>query len=99
MHTTLVTRVVDRAAPENRASSVAGFTACWELGVGGGAIAVGGLADALGYYVMFLVVATLPLLGLRVSMLATASWSSKIHRSGGGRLSGRPARLTVQPPK
>ena len=63
-HTTLVTRVANRAAPEHRSSSVAGFTACWELGVGGGAIAVGALADALGYYVMFLVVATLPLLGL-----------------------------------
>ncbi len=63
-HTTLVTRVANQAAPERRSSSVAGFTACWELGVGGGAIAVGNLADAVGFYVMFLVVATLPMLGL-----------------------------------
>ena len=56
--------MVDRAPGRNRASSVAGFAACWELGVGGGTIIMGRLADALGFQVMFLVAAALPLLGL-----------------------------------
>jgi len=63
-HTTLLARVVDRSALESRASSVAGFTACWELGVGGGTILMGRLAEAAGFSVMFLAVASLPLLGL-----------------------------------
>jgi predicted MFS family arabinose efflux permease len=63
-HTTLVTRVVNQSADEHRSSSVAGFIACWELGVGGGAIVVGGLANAMSLYTMLLVVAALPLLGL-----------------------------------
>lgn len=64
-HTTLMTRVVDRSAHESRASSIAGFIMCWELGVGGGSILMGRLAEAAGFYVMFLVAASLPLLGLR----------------------------------
>ncbi len=64
MHTTLISAVVDRSSPENRASSVAGFAACWELGVGGGTIVMGRVADALSFQVMFLAVAALPLLGL-----------------------------------
>jgi MFS family permease len=63
-HTTLISLVVDRAPGRNRASSVAGFAACWELGVGGGTIIMGRLAAALGFQVMFLVAAALPLLGL-----------------------------------
>jgi MFS family permease len=63
-HTTLLSSVVDRSPRERRASSVAGFAACWELGVGGGTIAMGRLADAAGFQIMFLVVALLPLLGL-----------------------------------
>jgi predicted MFS family arabinose efflux permease len=63
-HTTLMARVVDSSARENRASSVAGFITCWELGVGGGSILMGRLADAAGFYVMFVVAASLPLLGL-----------------------------------
>lgn len=47
-----------------RSRSMASFTACWELGVGIGAIAFGGLADAVGFTLMLLVVATLPVLGL-----------------------------------
>jgi len=43
---------------------MASFTACWELGVGIGAIAFGGLADAVGFTLMLLVVAALPVLGL-----------------------------------
>lgn len=63
-HTTLMARLVDRSARENRASSVAGFITCWELGVGGGSILMGRLADAAGFYAMFVVAASLPLLGL-----------------------------------
>jgi MFS family permease len=63
-HTALVTHVTNQATPERRSSSIAGFTACWELGVGGGAIAAGGLADGVGFTVIFLVVATLPVAGL-----------------------------------
>lgn len=63
-HTTLLGRVVDRSAPESRASSVAGFITCWELGVGGGTILMGRLAEAAGFRMMFLTVAALPLLGL-----------------------------------
>ena len=63
-HTTLISAVVDRSMPESRASSVAGFAACWELGVGGGTIVMGQLADRAGFGAMFLAVAVLPLLGL-----------------------------------
>ena len=63
-HTTLMARVVDRSARENRASSVAGFIMWWELGVGGGSILMGRLAEAAGFYAMFVVAASLPLLGL-----------------------------------
>jgi MFS family permease len=63
-HTTLQARVVDRALPERRARAVAGFAACWELGVGGGTILMGRLAEILGFEGMFLVVAGLPLVGL-----------------------------------
>jgi MFS family permease len=63
-HTTLISSVVDRSAAESRASSVASFAACWELGVGGGTIVMGQLADRAGFGPMFLVVAALPLLGL-----------------------------------
>jgi MFS family permease len=68
-HTTLLARVVDRSAPENRAQSVAGFTASWELGVGAGTILLGRFAEVAGFSGMFLVVAALPLLGL-----ATLGW-------------------------
>jgi MFS family permease len=63
-HTTLISSVVDRSRAERRASSVAGFAACWELGVGGGTILMGRLAESAGFETMFLVVAALPLLGL-----------------------------------
>ena len=63
-HTTLISAVVDHSTPESRASSVAGFAACWELGVGGGTIVMGQLADRAGFGAMFLAVAVLPLLGL-----------------------------------
>jgi MFS family permease len=63
-HTTLISFVVDRSAAESRGTSVAGFAACWELGVGGGTILMGQLADRAGFGAMFLVVAALPLLGL-----------------------------------
>jgi predicted MFS family arabinose efflux permease len=63
-HTTLMARVVDRSARETRATSVAGFITCWELGVGGGSILLGRLAEAAGFYTMFVVAASLPLLGL-----------------------------------
>jgi predicted MFS family arabinose efflux permease len=67
-HTTLLARVVDRSSPENRAQSVAGFTASWELGVGAGTIIMGQIAETAGFSAMFLVVACLPLVGL--AMLA-----------------------------
>jgi predicted MFS family arabinose efflux permease len=63
-HTTLISAVVDRSPHEHRASSVAGFAACWELGVGAGTILMGRLAETAGFSVMFLTVASLPLLGL-----------------------------------
>jgi MFS family permease len=63
-HTTLISSVVDRAPSDRRASGVAGFAACWELGVGGGTVLMGHLADSQGFETMFLVAAALPLLGL-----------------------------------
>jgi MFS family permease len=63
-HTTLISAVVDRSAAERRARSVAGFAAFWELGVGGGTVLMGRLAESAGFEVMFLTVAALPLLGL-----------------------------------
>jgi predicted MFS family arabinose efflux permease len=63
-HTTLMSWVVDRAPEDRRASAVAGFAACWELGVGGGTVLMGRLAEAGGFEAMFLVVAALPVLGL-----------------------------------
>jgi len=63
-HTTLISSVVDRAPSDRRASSVAAFAACWELGVGGGTVLIGHLADMRGFLTMFLVVAALPILGL-----------------------------------
>ena len=45
-------------------ASVASFAACWELGVGGGTILVGRLAESAGFGVMLLLAATLPLIGL-----------------------------------
>ena len=72
-HTTLLAWVVDRSAPERRARSVAGFAACWELGVGGGAIVMGHIGETAGFPVMFLVVASFPLLGLGVLAWLRAS--------------------------
>ncbi len=63
-HTTLLAWVVDHSAPERHARSVAGFAACWELGVGGGTVVMGRLAETAGFEAMFLLVAALPLLGL-----------------------------------
>ena len=63
-HTTLISSVVDGAPSDRRASGVAGFAACWELGVGGGTVLMGHLADARGFETMFLVVAAFPILGL-----------------------------------
>jgi MFS family permease len=68
-HTVLLTSVISQGAPERRSRTVASFTACWELGVGGGAIAVGGLADAFGFTVVILVVTMLP-----VVVLLTLPW-------------------------
>jgi MFS family permease len=63
-HTTLLAWVVDRSAPDRRARGVAGFAACWELGVGAGAILMGRVGEAAGFAAMFSVVASFPLLGL-----------------------------------
>jgi predicted MFS family arabinose efflux permease len=63
-HTTLLARVVDGAPVDRRGSAVAVFTSCWELGVGGGTILMGRLAEAAGFQGMYLVVAALPLIGL-----------------------------------
>jgi MFS family permease len=63
-HATLVARLIDRAPPASRATSVAGFTACWELGVGAGSILTGRLAGTVGFPAAFLTVAALPVLGL-----------------------------------
>jgi MFS family permease len=63
-HTILISSVVDRAPSDRRASGVAGFAACWELGVGGGTVLMGHLADAWGFETMFLAAAALPILGL-----------------------------------
>jgi MFS family permease len=63
-HTTLLAWVVDRSASGRRARSVAGFAAGWELGVGGGTVIMGRVAEAAGFTTMFLAVAVLPLLGL-----------------------------------
>jgi MFS family permease len=64
--TTLIARIVDRAPLDSRATSIAGFTACWELGVGAGSILAGRLADAAGFPETFLAIAALSVLGLAV---------------------------------
>ncbi len=63
-HTTLLAWVVDSSAPDRRARSVAGFAACWELGVGVGTILMGRIGEGAGFSTMFLVVASFPVLGL-----------------------------------
>jgi len=63
-HTTMLARVVDRSPSESRGSAVAVFTSCWELGVGGGTVLMGLLAQVMGFSVMYLVAASLPLVGL-----------------------------------
>jgi predicted MFS family arabinose efflux permease len=65
-HTTLIARLIDRAPSGSRATSVAGFTACWELGVGAGSILTGHLAGTGDFPAAFLTVAALPVLGLAV---------------------------------
>lgn len=62
--TTLLARVVDNSAPTARGSAVAIFTSCWELGVGGGTIVMGRLAEAVGFTGMYLVAAAVCLSGL-----------------------------------
>ena len=63
-HTTLLARVVERCPAEHRGSAVALFISCWELGVGGGTILMGRLAEAVGFRGMYLVAAALCLCGL-----------------------------------
>ncbi len=63
-HTVLISSVVDRAPWERRATSVAAFAACWELGVGGGTLLMGRLADAVGFQATFFVIAALPFVAL-----------------------------------
>jgi MFS family permease len=65
-HTTLLAWIVDRSAPERLARSVAGFAACWELGVGAGTILMGRVGEMAGFPAMFLAAAACPLLGLGV---------------------------------
>jgi MFS family permease len=76
-HTTLMARVADRSSSESRASSMAGFIVCWELGVGGGAILMGQVAEAGGLGAMFMSGAALPLVGL-----ASLPWLRRRGRPG-----------------
>lgn len=62
--TTTLARVVDRSPSGKRASAVAVFTSCWELGVGGGTVLMGLLAEVVGFFGMYLVAASLPLIGI-----------------------------------
>ena len=75
--TTLMAHMVDHSGPDDRASNVAAFLACWELGVAGGAILMGYLADASGFYAMFMGAASVPLLGL-----GCLHWLGRNRRSG-----------------
>jgi predicted MFS family arabinose efflux permease len=97
-HTTLISSVVDRSRPESRASSVAGFAACWELGVGSrrghDRHGPGGRRARLSGDVPD---------GHRPSAAGPGGspLAPRVGRttSGGGHLSGPPARLPVHPPK
>ena len=80
--TTLLASVVDGSRPDDRSRNVATFLACWELGVAGGAILMGRVADALGFHAMFMSVALLPLLSL---------WSLSRRRITGRRYAGHAA--------
>jgi predicted MFS family arabinose efflux permease len=62
--TALLARVVERSPPEARGRAVAVFTSCWELGVGGGTMVMGRLAEGLGFSGMFAAGAVIPLIGL-----------------------------------
>jgi MFS family permease len=70
-HTTLMARVADHSPHESRASSVAAFIVCWELGVGGGTILMGHLAEVAGFGVMFGAGTAFPL-----AALASLPWLS-----------------------
>ncbi len=63
-HTTLLARVVERSPSHARGSAVAVFTSCWELGVGGGTILMGRVAEAAGFSGMYLAAGAIPLVGL-----------------------------------
>lgn len=62
--TALLARVVERSPSEARGRAVALFTSCWELGVGGGTMVMGRLAEGLGFSGMFAAAAVMPLVGL-----------------------------------
>jgi len=62
--TALLARVVERSPSEGRGRAVAVFTSCWELGVGGGTMVMGRLAEGLGFSGMFAAAAVMPLVGL-----------------------------------
>jgi len=63
-HTTLLARVFERSPIEGRGTAVGVFTSFWQLGVGGGSMAMGRLAEAAGFSGMFAAVAAMPLIGL-----------------------------------
>jgi MFS family permease len=67
--TALLARVVERSPSEARGSAVAVFTSCWELGVGGGTMVMGRLAEAAGFSGMFAAATAMPLVGLVALLL------------------------------
>jgi MFS family permease len=67
--TALLARVVERSPAEARGSAVAVFTSCWELGVGGGTMLMGRLAEAAGFSGMFVAATAMPLVGLVALLL------------------------------
>ncbi len=62
--TTLSALLLDRTSPEKRGLALGIFMAVFDLGVGLGGLALGPLADAHGYTVMYLVAAGISLAGL-----------------------------------
>ena len=62
--TALLARVVERSPSHGRGSAVAVFTSFWELGVGGGTMVMGQLAEVAGFSGMYSCAAAISLLGL-----------------------------------
>lgn len=66
----LLALAIDRATPQTRGSAIATFQWAWDIGSGGGAMALGVVATKVEYAQIFAIAGAFPLLGL-VALLAS----------------------------